>query len=337
MTGPKPPPEATVATTRDEFGRIDLLTEILGAPRADIVLGIGDDAAVLAASRNPLAASVDVAVEGVHFHRDWLSSRALGRRAFMAATSDLAAMGAKARAALISLVLPGDYHDADLAELARGVRDAADETGCVVIGGNLARGGELSMTTTVLGELSGKPLTRGGCRVADIIWVTGCLGAVGLGLQALLRFGTGAPGDLQGFIERWRSPTARLAEGRALVGLASAAIDISDGLVQDLGHLCRLSAVDALLEAQSLPRAAGYAEAADLLEVDALGTMLHGGEDYELLFTLASGIEPPVPATAIGRIEAMGPGGEPTVRLRESSGVRTIGGGGYRHFGTGAT
>lgn len=328
----------------DEFERIAQLRMAFAAtkPAAGILLGIGDDAAVLARPAHNLVLSVDAAVDGVHFRSDLADWSTIGARAFCAALSDLAAMGAQPRAALCALILPNSFADADLAELGRGQAGAAARYDCPVVGGNLARGSELSITTTVIGEVEGSGLTRAGARLGDEIYVTGVLGAAALGL-ALLETPASAPraSEAEAFVSRWRSPTPRIAEGRALASIASAAIDVSDGLHQDLGHLCRESGVGAVLELSALPALPGFTELAHAHGQQPLRLALTGGEDYELVYTLPASC-PTERAhalagarrlgTRIGKIVAKE--GEGTIVLHDAQGgLVTVPGRGYRHFG----
>ena len=269
----------------DEFSRIAALATRIGSPGRGVTLGIGDDAAILAPLAGGIVLSVDTAIEGVHFRRGWAPLRTLARRAVMAALSDLAAMGAAPRATLVALALPADLDDAAFLELVDGTADAAREAGAPLVGGNLASAGELSITTTVVGEAGMRSLTRAGAQVGDAIYVTGVLGAAALGL-ALLSRGEGDAVAGAAFVAHWCTPTARLAEGRALVsGGATACIDVSDGLAQDLGHLCATSAIATRIELAALPMLAEQRAQARALRLDAETLAVAGGEDYELVFT----------------------------------------------------
>jgi thiamine-monophosphate kinase len=312
----------------DEFERIAELQRRFACDAAQVALGIGDDAALLRTTADSVL-SVDSCVEGVHFERELLDFHTLGRRALEAALSDLAAMGARPRACLCALILPTDLADAELYALADGYAEAAREAGAPVIGGNLARGRELSITSTVLGDAGPRTLTRGGARPGDTLFVTGELGAAALGL-ALLKAGRPELGPA--FVTRWRAPRARLAEGQLLAPHASAAIDVSDGLLQDLEHLCRASGVGAELWAERLPLLPGHHEVAAALGLDGLSLALSGGEDYELIFTQAAPQAPAgVAATAIGGIVDLG------VRVLDVLDAQgrpiAIGQRGFRHFG----
>jgi thiamine-monophosphate kinase len=294
-----------------EFERIAEIKRRLAMVSAELVLGIGDDAAVLAPSTRAQVWSVDAQVEGVHFRRGLLAFEDIGYRAFAAALSDLAAMAARPRSALISLCLPKAMSDADLFAIIDGVGQAQREYACVVSGGNLAASSELSITTAVLGEALSSPLTRGGVRAGDALFVTGELGGAALGLK-LLQNGNAlrAPGCVQ----RWRRPRARIAEGLQLVGVASAAIDISDGLLQDLAHLAEAAGVGFELEAAQLPLDAELVQLAPALKLDPIAFALCSGEEYELLFSAGPEASPAL-GTRIGRAVK-----KPGIRLLDARG-----------------
>ncbi|RLB46371.1 MAG: thiamine-phosphate kinase, partial [Deltaproteobacteria bacterium] len=241
---------------RDELARVEALKQAFDRPRPDVLVGIGDDAAVLTACTGDLVLSVDVQVEDVHFRRGWLSMSDLGWRAVNAALSDLAAMGAEARGVLLSLVLPQNFDDDDLDELVRGAAIACDAAGTSVVGGNLARGSELSVTTTVIGDAKGPRITRAGAAPGDGVFVTGVVGASALAVAAF-EAERGDEAVFAPFIARFRRPEARLALGRQLAGQATAAADISDGLIADLGQVCRPSGVGARIDSHLVPTLPG--------------------------------------------------------------------------------
>ena len=165
-----------------EARRIEMIQRLLDRRSPQVELGIGDDAAVLKATTGQLVCSVDSSVEGVHFRRDWVGLREIGRRAFMAAASDLAAMGADPYASLLAITVPSSVSDTELRQLTLGVSEAANVLRCPVVGGNLSAGSEISLTTTVLGQTEGAPLTRTGARAGDIVAISGTVGDAGLGL-----------------------------------------------------------------------------------------------------------------------------------------------------------
>lgn len=314
-----------------EFERIARLRAIYGSGHPGVTIGIGDDAAVTSAGA---VLSVDAQVEGVHFRRAWIerglvSWRDVGRRASIAALSDLAAMGAAPRAMLQALVLPRSSRDDEVEGIAEGAAEVARAHGAPVIGGNLARGGELSITTTVIGDLEGAaPLRRDGARPGDVVWVTGTLGAAALGLAALeraLRDGSALEGAEARFVRRFVSPTARVAEARAVSDVATAAIDVSDGLVQDLEHVASASGVEIEIDPAALPREPGHDVIAARLGLDPLELALSGGEDFELV------VVAPASVTI--------PGAERIGIVRAGRGVRVPGRapsrGGFDHFADG--
>jgi thiamine-monophosphate kinase len=286
-----------------ELSRLALLRKLLGTTSAPgVVVGIGDDAAVLIHGGRSLVWTVDSAVEGVHFRREWASLNDIGWRSFMAAASDLAAMGATPRGALSALVLPESFTDAELEELAQGQAEAAAAIGTSVIGGNLSRGKELSITTSLLGEAA-RPILRSGARPGDTVAVAGRMGLAAAGLEALRR-GVSVESVARA-IEAWKHPRALVAEGVAGGAKASAGIDLSDGLVLDASRLAAESGVSIVLEGERVLSAGGneLADAARALSLVPLDLALHGGEDYALVMTFAPGEIPP-PFVVIGKCDA---------------------------------
>jgi thiamine-monophosphate kinase len=274
----------------------------------DFARGIGDDAAVVEVpSGERLITSTDASVENVHFRRDWMSPVEIGARAASAALSDLAAMAARPLGLLLALAVPDDWRD-EMGELARGVGESARRARCPIVGGNLTRAGELSLTITVLGS-AGAPLRRSGAQPGDRLYVTGRLGGPGAALGALLSSRVPLPEHLTRFV----SPAPRIDEARWLAERgAHAAIDISDGLLADAAHLARASGVTLSLDLGALPCVEGVTSAVAAVS----------GEEYELLVALpgdakvdAAGFRERfgIPLTAIGTVFAAE--GEP-VRLR---------------------
>ncbi len=315
-------------TRSTEHERIALLRDLFAGETDDGVrLGIGDDAAVLAAGSHDLVWSIDAAVEGTHFRRDLMSLEDVGWRATMAALSDLAAMGATAAGVLSSLILPPSFDDEELLELARGQREAAAACGTRVVGGNLARGDAISITTTVLGRAV-RPLTRSGARPGDDLVLVGDLGWSAAGLKILT---SGASNTDARVVAAFRRPRARIDDGvaAALAG-ATAAIDVSDGLAADLGHLARASGVTVVLEQAALHDGALEA-VASALGTSALDLVLGGGEDYALVVALPAGTVL-AGARRVGSCHA----GSGEVVLREVSGSsRALGAKGFDHFNRG--
>jgi thiamine-monophosphate kinase len=311
----------------DEFDRIARLRErFKQGTGAGVLLGIGDDAALLAAGGGKLALSVDCAVEGVHFERAFGPLATLAARAFSAALSDLAAMAALPCAALSSLILPAQLTEADFDSLIDGLAGASVRYACPIVGGNLASGRELSITTTVVGRVPGDGLLRSGAQPGDRVCVTGSLGGAALGLRLLQR---GAAARAPAFALRWLDPQARIAEGQQLRALASAAIDVSDGALQDLGHICEASGLGAQLFADALPYEPGFVELCRELGEDPVSLALCGGEDYELLYTVPHDAPSIGPGTCIGRMTSAP--GQPSVLAADGSAL-TLSTSGYRHF-----
>ncbi|HEY5219134.1 MAG TPA: thiamine-phosphate kinase [Gemmatimonadaceae bacterium] len=232
-------------------------------------VGAGDDAALLdVPAGERLAVSVDTTLEGIHFRRTWITPVEIGYRAVTGALSDLAAIGAAPLGVLVAIVLPETWRDR-LSEIAEGIGMAVSDAETRVLGGNMSSGGELSVTTTVLGHVHAA-LERDHVQVGDTLYVTGQLGGAGAALAAFVAGRAPAPD----YRERFVHPVARLAEGRWLAAAgATAAIDISDGLVADAGHLAAASAVGISIDLHAVPLTAGVTPR------DALAS----GEEYELL------------------------------------------------------
>ncbi len=258
-----------------EFDTIRMLMDRWGPLAADI----GDDAALLApmpATAGPAARrviSTDACIENVHFRAGWLGPREIGARAATAALSDLAAMGARAEYLLVALVVPERWR-AELAAIADGVGEVVGAAGARIIGGNLSRGEQFAITTSVIGTAE-RPVSRSGARVGDVVLVTGVLGGPGAALRGWERGGQPSAWARA----RFASPVARLVEGQALAAAGvSAMIDLSDGLAADARHLAAASGVSLTLDPGRLPVGEAVSSAEALIS----------GEEYELLVTLPS-------------------------------------------------
>ena len=264
-----------------EDARINVLREILEPPGPG-PRHIGDDAAVLPWTSGNLVVSVDAQVEGTHFRRDWCSAEDIGYRSLMAAASDLAAMGVGAIGAVAALALPPEFTDDDLRALAKGQKLAADEIGCPVVGGNLTRSAQLSVTTTVMGSgLSA--LSRRGAKPGESIYVAGALGLARAGLLGFER-GIALPAGREAFCR----PKAQMAAGIAAAAAGcSACMDVSDGLAEDAPRLATASNVTLWFQSAQLLALGGAAlvDAARVLGSSPLDLALEGGEDYALLCT----------------------------------------------------
>lgn len=250
-------------------------------PVSGVVLGIGDDCALVRPSADrELAISTDTLVSGRHFFAD-ADPYGIGHKALAVNLSDLAAMGATPRWVTLALTLP-QLDEVWLSELSRGLFSLADQHGVALIGGDTTRG-PLSLTLTVIGEVPpGQALRRDGAKIGDDIWVSGTLGDAALALAHLQGRIQLDHDDFQSIAHRLHCPVPRVALGLALRGVAHAAIDISDGLLADLGHICERSGCAAQLFFEALPRSRVLQSVAEPLSHDCL---LSGGDDYELCFT----------------------------------------------------
>lgn len=291
----------------DEFVRIDRIAEILGAPRGDVVtLGIGDDCAALDPSKlapnEKLVWTIDTTVEGVHFRRALLSWEDVGWRATVAAASDLLAMGARPLAMLVGWTLPHGVERETIEGIARGQRDACDVLGASIVGGNISSAEELSLTTTALGATV-RPIARKGAKIGEKLVVAGAVGEAALGLSWLMR-GRDAE-EAPRLVSAWRRPSVRLRASRDLTSIATAMIDVSDGLAQDVGHLAKASGVRVRIDCAKL--AARRSEEArsigELLRVPIEHLELAGGEDYALVATVPAGARLPEGVDVIGSVE----------------------------------
>ncbi|MGH7961747.1 MAG: thiamine-phosphate kinase [Candidatus Binatia bacterium] len=245
-----------------------------------VLLSLGDDCAALSLPGTILL-TTDALVENVHFRREWTTFATLGEKAFAVNASDIAAMGGEPTFALLSLGVPQECEVADLDAFFDGFLRAATANGAALIGGNMSTAPCLMLSVTLLGHAPHGIVTRAGARVGNDLYVTGTLGDAALGLH-LLQEGRNDL-EAQSVKARFLCPTIRLAVARELAAgrLASAMIDVSDGLLQDLGHLCEESCVGAVVETTALPLSGGYRA---LLGEDR-SLALSGGEDYELLFS----------------------------------------------------
>ena len=292
------------------MGEFDLIDRFFRRPVRRSPLGVGDDCALLApAPGMQLAVSTDLLVEGRHF-LPTVDPRRLGHKCLAVNLSDLAACGAAPLAFTLALSLPQASADW-LDPFSRGLLELADAHGCELVGGDTTRG-PLSVCITVFGEVpAGTALLRSGAQVGDDIYVSGTLGDARLALE-VFRGGLSVPQAVFDMARaRMECPTPRVTLGHALRGIATSAIDISDGLAGDLGHILRQSGVGATLQA---PVLAGLLAAGDTVsERQRLTLALSGGDEYELAFTAPPGMREAVaqagarsatPVTRIGQIEA---------------------------------
>ncbi|MGO4328846.1 thiamine-phosphate kinase [Cupriavidus sp. 2TAF22] len=267
------------------LSEFDLIRRYFTRPARKAVLGVGDDCALIEArAGHHLAISTDMLVSGRHFFPD-VAPRALGHKALAVNLSDLAAMGAEPRAFTLALALP-EAQPEWLAELAAGMLALADAHGCELIGGDTTRG-PLTLSLTVFGDVpAGMALRRDAARPGDDIWISGTLGDARLALGDCRGEWLLPEPDFTQVRPRMDMPTPRIALGMALRGVAHAALDISDGLLGDLGHILASSQAGALLDVDALPRSAVLADQPEALQRECT---LAGGDDYELCFTAPAG------------------------------------------------
>lgn len=291
-----------------------------------VVLGPGDDAAVVRAADGRVVASTDLLVDGVHFKRDWSSAADVGVKAAAQNLVDVAAMGAVPTAVLVALVCPLDLPVTWAEEFTAAFDGECDLVGAVLVGGDVSRGPTLTLAVTALGDLQGRPpVTRSEAEPGDVVALTGRLGWSAAGLAVLSR-GFRSPAQV---VAAHRRPAPPYAEGpiAARCG-AHAMCDVSDGLVQDLGHIARASAVQIRLETARLEVSSRLQDVGRALNVDPLRWLLTGGEDHALVATFGSASDVPAGWTVIGRV-------------REGEGV-LVDGAPYPHagwdaFGTGTS
>lgn len=312
----------------------ELIARYFVRPAPHATLGVGDDAALLRVSAGmELAVSTDMLISGTHFLPD-TDPRKLGWKTLAVNISDLAAMGAQPRWAALALALP-EADEAWLAAFSDGFFKCADRYGVELVGGDTTRG-PLSLSVTILGEVpQQQALRRDAARLGDDIWVSGMLGAAALGLAALQKRVPLDETELAHCLRALEAPQPRVALGLALRGIAHAAIDISDGLLADLGHILERSGGGAEIRFAELPRPA----AVDAVLATAWGRhcLLAGGDDYELCFTAEPGQRAAIaalsqqlklPLARIGSIVAA-----PGLRVQDAQGrPMTFEKTGYDHF-----
>lgn len=278
---------------RSEDQLIAAIKRVLSGDVPGVTIPVGDDAAVVDAGRHQAVLTADMLVEGVHFQLDTSSAHDLGYKAIAVNLSDLAAMGASPRYGLVSLAVPKDVEAPWVMELYGGIREASEEHGMSIVGGDLSGGDQVVISVSLMGTVAEKrAVARSGARPGDVLAVTGVLGASAGGL----RLSQAPPHDVRtalasewgrALVSAYLRPVPRIGEGETLAGAgATAMIDVSDGLAIDLSRLCADSKVGARLALDEVPVAPGLADLAASLSVDPMSLALHGGEDYELLVAL---------------------------------------------------
>jgi len=301
-----------------EFSLIDRLHQILPkTDHKDILVDIGDDCAVIQVDQNrALLFTCDIQIQNRHFQLQNTTAYQLGRRAIAVNLSDIAAMGGTPLYALVSLGLPPDLEVEDYEILFEGMRDELKEFHAFIIGGNLAQTEKnLVIDISLIGEVHPYHFVeRKGAQVGDQVYVTGEVGTSAAGFYVLQKYGTDYPENFQALVEKHRQPQPRITIGQKLAQkkMASAMIDVSDGIASDLYHICQMSQVGAEIIFDQLPFPDKLREVSKLCHVSVQDLILHSGEDYELLFTMNSTVseqdlktivqECGIPLTHIGKI-----------------------------------
>ena len=251
--------------------------------QTEVQVGIGDDAAVIKSSNNKLVATVDMAVEGIHFHRKWSSPFQIGAKLTTANLADIFAMGAVPKYLLVAAGINELNNSETVSELARGIRSVADKFEVSVIGGDLSKSEKMTLSITALGELSAQPILRSGGRVGDIIYLSSLTGLSAAGLAILNR-------DLDRpryVVEAHLNP--KLVAPDKLIKVATSMCDVSDGLATDAAHLANASAVNLNLSKDLISKADDFKDLAELakeLNEDVFDWILTGGEDHFFLATV---------------------------------------------------
>ena len=290
-----------------EFGLIDRIRRNI-AIGSGVHLGIGDDAAWVDHPRGSSLVTADLLIEGIHFDLNWTSLVDLGYKSLAVNLSDIAAMGGTPAYVMLSLGIPANFDSNKIDKLYRGIKGLAKKHCVTIVGGDTNTADSLIISVCLIGHPPKKPICRSGAHVGDDIYVTGTLGDAALGLDLLKLKRRPQSRAFEQLLTRHHRPTPRLAAGALLAkrNLASAMIDVSDGLIQDLTHICQASGVGARIQQDKLPLSSAYRALAGTI---GMTHALSGGEDYELLFCAAPqqrkridtlGKQARVPITRIG-------------------------------------
>ncbi len=313
------PADATLADI-GEFGLVDALSGIY-AQSERVLVGPGDDAAVVSFPDGRVMVSTDVLVESRHFRRDWAEALDIGHRVAAANLSDVNAMGGRAVALTVGLGAPPSLPVAWALDLARGIAEESALVGASVVGGDLTAADQVVVSVAVLGEGSGPPVLRSGARPGDVVAIAGRQGWAAGGLAVLTR-GFRSPRAL---VEAYRRPQPPYDAGpEAAAAGATAMIDVSDGLLADVGHLARASGVAVDLAGDRFEVAEPLHAVGAALGADPLGFVLTGGDDHSLVATFVAGSSPPAGWRVVGEVRE---GEGVTV-----DGVPPQGPGGHTHF-----
>lgn len=317
----------------NEFDLLKGIRTRISAPSDTVLVGSGDDAAIVRVGGTVSVTSVDAFVEGVHFRLATTSMRDLGHKCLAASLSDIAAMGAVPGEAYLAVGLPEHLGEREMLELAEGADALASRHGVSICGGDLTRADELFVAVTVVGyaDDAGPLVTRSGAGVGDLVGVTGALGGSAAGRLLLERKPSGI--DVQAaerLLDRHLRPRPLLGAGRALAAAGvTAMLDVSDGIASDLERLCEQSGVSIDAQLDAIPVDEGVADVAAAVDADPVELAAGGGEDYELLFTApaevgeaveAAGSETGSPVTWIGRASAPPQDGDGRLTLLDEAG-----------------
>ena len=308
-----------------EFGLIDRVTRDMSAG-PQVLVGPGDDAAVVTAPDGRVVVTTDLLVEGVHFRRDWSAPVDIGRKAAAANLADIAAMGAVPTSLVVGFGAPGDLPAAWAVQCTAGIREEAAGAGAVIVGGDVVASDRVTIAITALGDLQGRPpVLRSGARPGDVLALAGRIGWSAAGLAVLSR-GFRAPKVL---VDAHRFPVPPYADGpAAAIAGATAMIDVSDGLIADARHVAVASGVDLVITTADWDIPEPIAAAASAHHVDPRQWLLTGGEDHALLAAFPPGTQLPGGFRAIGSVTAAGEDGPGIV----VDGYRTAIAGGHEHF-----
>lgn len=319
----------TSGPTLGESGEFSLIAEITRdlPSSAAVVLGPGDDAAALAIE-SPVLTSVDVLVEGVHFRRDWSSAAAVGRKAVAVNAADIEAMGGRPVAMVVGFSAPADLPLRWAVELATGIRAEGERSGAVLVGGDVTGARDVTISVTMFGSLDGRPpVRRSGARPAQVIAMVGRTGWAAAGMAVLQRGFRSPPAA----VDAQRVPQVPYGQGRVAADAgATAMIDVSDGLLADLGHVARASGVVVELELAAFEVPEVVQTVAAVTGEDPYALLLSGGEDHALVACFPAASAVPNGWRRIGRTRAPVPGEEPIVLVDGSVWAGSIG---WDHFG----
>jgi len=316
------PAGATVA----DVGEFGLVRAFVGRfeQGAQVYVGPGDDAAVLRAPRGHVVVSTDLLVEGRHFRREWADAKDIGRRAAAQNLSDINAMGGRATALTVGLALPRDLSAQWVLDLADGIAEEGALVGARIVGGDLTAGSEVVIAVTVIGQCEVAPVLRSGARAGDVLAIAGRQGWAAAGLAVLAR-GFRSPRKL---VEAHQRPQPPYDAGpAAAAGGATSMIDVSDGLVADVGHLADDSGVSIDIDSSAFPLDEPLQAVGAALGVDPMQFVLGGGEDHPLVATFPAGVALPDGFRPIGRVSQAGDGPAVTV-----DGTAYEGSPGHTHF-----